>query len=759
MSIFFLRCYLILFVFFPITFAIAQDEVIIDHPSVNVYKTTDQIVLDGVFDEAIWQRITPSSGMNQNFPDDQAKAMQDTEVSLAYDTDYLYIAVTCYAQGNDFITTSLRRDYDFFGNDNVTILFDTYNDQTNALVFGMNAHGLRREATVANAGQSPSDFDDSWDNKWQGAAKQYSDKWTAEMAIPFSTLRFKNGSKTWRFNMYRVDTQGNEISSFTDIPRNRFVMDLGYMGDMIWEEPLQQTGKNISLIPYMATNITRDFEDPMQAGAQRKVSFGGDAKIGISSGLNLDLTVNPDFSQVEVDQQVSNLDRFELLFPERRQFFLENADLFGSFGNRFNNPFFSRRIGVDIDPETGQNIQKTILYGARLSGKLNEKLRIGVLNMQTASTESTIESLGTPGYNFSVATAEQRISTYSRLKFMGVNKQLVNPGNYNGLHLNNYNRLLGLEYQLNTPSNKWVATASIQKSFSPNTGGNEYSHTAQIVYTKRKYRLEWAQIMVGNNYNPEVGFAPRKDFILMSPEGEINFYPENGNIASHSLGFDSRVFYKLGQDDNPHIRGAAIEEFNFDPFWSASFQNLAMLRIESSYKNLTLLQDFDPTRLQEDGIVLSGGTNYSFLENSISYTSDLRKTVSTSTALNFGTYFNGYRFGAEGSITLRYQPYGFVSLDYSYNKVSLEAPFKTANIWLIGPRIDLTFTKSIFFTTFVQYNNQLDNLNINARFQWRFAPVSDFFVVYTDNYDTGAMSNFGSRNRALIAKMTYWFNL
>ncbi|MFT4565553.1 MAG: hypothetical protein ACI9FN_000506, partial [Saprospiraceae bacterium] len=468
---------------------------------------------------------------------------------------------------------------------------------------------------------------------------------------------------------------------------------------------------------------------------------------------------NPDFSQVEVDEQVSNLDRFEILFPEKRQFFLENADLFGSFGGRFANPFFSRRIGVTIDPETGQNIQNTILYGARLSGKLNEKLRIGFLNMQTASIDGSSGTLGTPGYNYSVGTAEQRISNNSRVKFMGVNKQLINPDKYESLQLNEYNRLLGFEYRMNTPSNKWVATTSVQKSFTPNTSGNEFAHSAQIVYTKRKYRLEWAHIMVGNNYNPEVGFAPRKDFFIMSPEAQINFYPEKGKIASHSIGFDSRFFYKLGQDNNPYIKGFGSEEINFDPFWDISFQNLAMLRIESSYKHLTLLQDFDPTRLQEDGIVLPGGSTYSYLENSISFTSDLRKKVSTRTAVNLGSYFNGYRYGAQGSVTLRYQPYGFISLNYSYNKVKLDDPFKTANIWLIGPRVDLTFTKSIFLTTFVQYNNQLDNLNINARFQWRFAPVSDFFIVYTDNYDTGPFSNFGSRNRALVAKMTYWFNL
>jgi len=184
-----------------------------------------------------------------------------------------------------------------------------------------------------------------------------------------------------------------------------------------------------------------------------------------------------------------------------------------------------------------------------------------------------------------------------------------------------------------------------------------------------------------------------------------------------------------------------------------------MLRIELSYKNLTLLNDFDPTRLQAAEVFLPGGSNYSYLETNISFTSDLRKKVNARLGLNFGSYFNGSRYGSSGSVTYRYQPYGFVSLNYSYNRVDLADPFETVDIWLVGPRIDLTFSKEVFLTAFIQYNNQLDNLNINTRFQWRFAPVSDFFIVYTDNYDTAAMANFGSRNRALVARMTYWFNL
>ena len=356
-------------------------------PSIHLKKSQDAIILDGALTEVTWQQAIPAKNFAQVFPTDTTNAMGPTEIFMAYSEDHLFIGVKCYSKSNDFITPSLRRDYDFFGNDNITILLDTYNDKNSALAFGINPFGVRREATISNGGQKGGDFDDSWDNKWDGAAEIYKDYWIAELAIPFNTLRFTEGSKKWRFNAYRYDTQNNEISAWIHLPRNRFTIDLGFMGEMIWDEPLTKNGKNISIIPYITSAINRDFENEQQPKAVQTYNFGGDAKIGLTSGLNLDLTFNPDFSQVEVDEQVTNLERFEIQFPEKRQFFLENADLFSSFAANRLNPFFSRRIGVAIDTATGQNIQNTILYGARLSGKINDRLRVGVLNMQTAKQE------------------------------------------------------------------------------------------------------------------------------------------------------------------------------------------------------------------------------------------------------------------------------------------------------------------------------------------------------------------------------------
>ena len=722
--------------------------------NIHIKRTNATITLDGNLEEQAWLNAAKANNFIQHFPTDSLPESGETEILLTYDDKNLYVGIRCKSTGDQFITQSLKRDGSFHGNDNISLMFDTFNDVTNAFMFGINAFGVRREAIISNGGKERSHFSRAWDNKWYGDAVIQGDTWTAELAIPFKTLRFKEGAQSWRFQCYRNDTQNNEHTSWAQIPFNFLLMDIACMGTIVWDQPLTNAGKNISLIPYVSSSIARDFEDDTETEPQTKFNFGGDAKVGITSGLNLDLTVNPDFSQVEVDQQVTNLDRFEVFFPERRQFFLENADLFGGFGGGRVNPFFSRRIGVTQDTATGTNIQNTILYGARLSGKLNEKLRVGLLNMQTAKQE--INDL--PSFNYTVATLEQRVFSRSNLAFIFVNKQAINPDEF-GTSFNKYNRAAGVEYRLASADNVWSGKTTYHRVFSPLEKEHKFSHLTQIVYTKRKYRFEWAHLMIGNGYDAEVGFVPRKDILLLSPEAQINFYPSNRNLTNHSIGFDTRWIYKLGKDDNTVLEDFGFADFDMELFWSFNFKNSSRLRLESTFKNLILLNDFDPTRVQDDDVFLPAGNRYKFMDFSINYQSDGRKVVSYNVEPQFGQFYSGFRAGFRGSINYRYQPYGFVALNVNYNHINLGDPFKTVNLWLVGPRIDLTFTKKLFLTTFLQYNNQLDNLNVNARFQWRFKPASDLFIVYTDNFITDPFDQFSSRNKALVAKLTYWLNL
>ncbi len=700
-------------------------------------RSQEEITIDGQLNEAAWFTGRPAADFWENFPSDSSRCAWKTEIYMTFDENNLYIAAKCYAPGKNYVIPSLRRDYRAGGSDNITFLLDPFRDRTNAFVFGMNPYGVMREALISNGGNSTDNWLDEWDNKWRGESAIFDDYWSCEIAIPFSTIRFPEGQADWYFNSYRFDTQSNTRSTWQPIPQNQIIMSLAYMGNMHWEEAPQAGKNSISFIPYLSGATQQDYEEGLPA--ERTFGIGGDAKIAVTSGLNLDLTGNPDFSQVEVDQQVINLSRFEVFFPERRQFFLENSDLFGTFGDDEVNPFFSRRIGVTQDTSTGAAISNPIYYGARLSGKLDNNWRVGLMNMQTAKDDEN----GLPSYNYTVAALQRKMFSRSNLGFLFVNKQTF--ADLAGDTLNNaFNRVAGLDYNLASADNRWNGKFYFHHSFSPTQGNNPFSHGARIDYRERRFAFGMEQRYVGEEYDAEVGFVPRKNYWQTNPRGELFFYPTQGSINRHGPRFRSRFLW-------------TPEEGSTDRFmllsWDISLINTSQLSFDVSNEYIYLLEDFDPTR--SDATPLPGATGYTYTRFSAEYSSDNRKTFSYRVEPSVGQFFNGYRYGLRTNITWRYQPLGQISLTTNYSYIDLPDPYASASLFLIGPRIDLTFSKSIFLTTFFQYNSQIDNVNVNARLQWRFAPVSDFFLVYTDNYNS---LDWRVKNRAIIAKVTYWLN-
>ncbi len=703
--------------------------------SILVKRSHESIVLDGNLNEASWTAESTAQNFSQFFPLDSVPAQYPSEIYFHFDDNHLYVGVKCHAAGSDYITPSLRRDYQAGGSDNITLLFDTFNDRTNCFFFGVNPDGVLREGLIANGGSVGRDFSTSWDQKWEGAAKIHEGYWAAEFKIPFKTLRYKSGNKVWRFNAYRFDSQFNEITTWMHIPRQQGIINLAFMGEMIWEEAPPSAGANISVIPYSIANLTKDFE--ANEATDTQLNAGLDAKVAISSGLNLDLTVNPDFSQVEVDAQVTNLDRFEIFFPERRQFFLENADLFGSFGTRQSNPFFSRRIGIAEDTINDETIANTIHFGARLSGKLDQNWRVGLLNMQTAKDEN----IGLPSTNYTVAALQRKLFSRSNVGLILVNKEAF------GSEDPDYNRVLGVDYNLASSDGKWSGKFYLHKAFTlEEDADSKWANGAYLSYRVRKYRLELFQQWVGDGFDAEVGFVPRKDFFAISPEFELFFYPKKGIFNQHGIGGDLRWVSRpnLGKTDH-----------RYSLTYNAAFTNNARLEAQLTNEYVFLTGDFDPTRTNSEPLLAE--TDHSYTYFSMSYSSDRRKKLSFRASPFIGQFFNGNRYGLNGSMTYRYQPYGFVTLNFNVNHIDLPAPYATTTLFLIGPRIDLTFTKNLFLTTFFQYNGQTDNMNVNARLQWRYTPVSDLFLVYTDNYNT--MDGFATKNRALVLKVNYWLNL
>ncbi|MBX2916423.1 MAG: carbohydrate binding family 9 domain-containing protein [Cyclobacteriaceae bacterium] len=721
-------------------------------PSFVIQKTESPIVLDGVVDEAAWINASVISDLQQQFPYDTLAAKAKTEFRLTYDDDFLYVSAISYDnRAGDYVISSLRRDYRGPGLDGVSVVIDPFQDLTNGFFFGLSPMGVQREGLISNGFLVSEDLDLSWDNKWFSGARIYEGYWIAEIAIPFKTLRFKAGTKAWNIKLYRIDSKENERTIWPWTPRFFEPGNLNYTAEMVWDKPLQNPGSNISIIPYAAARTSQNFQtnEPQKEQAQ----FGGDAKMAITPSLNLDLTVNPDFSQVEVDRQVTNLDRFELFFPERRQFFLENADLFASYGHLRARPFFSRRLGITRDQTTGQNIQNKIYFGARLSGNLNKLWRIGFLNMQTAADAQA----ETPSFNNTVATLQRRVGTNSNVRAILINQQVFGndtlPFRVAGYQ---YNRVAGLDYNYNFLNNKWTGNIFYHRQFTEHEQEAPFAHGYSLVYNTQAVNFNWFHQIIGGGYAPALGYVPRNGYKRISPSGGYTFYPQSKVINNHGPMVDIALTWDdvFGYTDHEYTAG-----------YSVAFQNQATLLLQVKDFYTYLFRNFDPTNspAEEQATKLPEGSDYQYTWMQASFISNPRKLLTYTVSGVAGEYFNGTRKSITGLVNYRIQPYGVLSLDASYNQIRLPAPYKSADIYLLGPRFDLTVTRAVFFTTFFQYNSQYKNVNINSRFQWRFKPVSDLFVVYTDNYyysfESAGTTNFTPKNRALVLKITYWFNV
>ena len=713
----------------------------------HIRKATGTIKLDGILDEKDWKLASYAGNFWQYFPSDSARSSTLTEAKITFDDQFLYVGFKVIdPEPGAWVTTSLRRDFKGDHNDVVSVIFDTFSDKTNGILFGINPFGVQREGMLSGISGSSgarSGFDLSWDNKWFSATQTYEEFWTAELAIPFKTLRYRGGATAWKANFYRIDSKTAERSTWNHIPRNQLIFSTAFTGDLLFDEPLPKPGANITIIPYASGLLDRDFSHDTES--KFNGNFGGDIKIGITPSLNLDLTFNPDFSQVETDEQQSNLTRFELYYPEKRQFFLENQDIFASFGASRLRPFFSRRLGIAIDPNTGLFVQNKIQYGARLSGRINKNWRIGVMNLQTAKDISILH----PQTNYSVLAFQRQLFARSNISVIGINKQIADNSGHEGpmpdvLNMNEYNRLMGIDYNLASADNRWSGKIFYHRSITPENNKDAYSHGVNLVYNYAAVNMEWNHQLVGENYNPEIGFAPRTGYQLISPGTRLLFYPDS-KISSHGPGIKTELLWKkeLGKTDHEYYLFYAIDFSS-----SAKFEG----GIKNNYT--FLLRDFDPVR--SEGVPLQAGSVYNYTNIFAEYRSDRRKDLYYQLETQFGQFFNGGFFSLTGDLNYRAGLLGVATLNFSYNHVSLPEPHSSGTLLLIGPKLDFTFSKKVFLTTFLQYNNQIDNININARFQYRYKPVSDLYLVYTENYFP---AGFISKNRAVVAKLTYWLNL
>lgn len=711
----------------------------------NIHPTSEKINIDGELNEGIWREAEIAGDFWMSYPVDNAKINDQlqTEVKMAYDDQNIYLGVTCYGD-DQYVIQTLKRDKDLNKGDGFGVVIDPVNKKTNGFAFGVNPFGVQTEIlltgrtgrrTSSDRGMSGANI--AWDNKWFSEVRNYPDKWTIEIAIPLKTLRFKENSKEWGINFFRYDAKTNSVHTWAPVPIEFWELDLGYTGALVWESIPKKVKSNVSLIPYvLGSTYTDKEEDPVET--ENDFQAGLDGKVAVTSSLNFDFTINPNFSQVEVDEQVTNLTLFNIRLPERRLFFLENDDIFADFGIPPMRPFFSRKIGLDDD---GNAIP--ILYGARLSGNVNDKLRIGLMNLQTQKTTEFLAQ------NYTAFAFHQQVLQRSVVKGYFHNRSSFNSP------VEDYNRNLGAEFQYRSNDGRTLAFGGGGKSFSPGNLSQEYFYNLGGGYDNRNISVYTNLSGVGTNYIADMGFINGQEYYDAERDTVIRvgyhhwytstsytFYPENSKIISHVLS----ARYILDVD-------TAFKMLNSDAEVGYTLNKSNTAKIGITYNNTHVNLLFPFSFIDEEP--LPDGT-YTNNLGELTYDTDQRRKFILKAGLLYGTFYGGTRTRFLLGLKYRAQPWGNFSINIEQNDLKFSEPYGSEKLTLISPRIEINFSKALFWTTFLQYNTQRDNFNINSRLQWRFLPMSDVYLVYTDNY---AVEFWGPKNRGLVLKVNYWLNL
>jgi len=707
----------------------------------HIQPTTSKIKIDGILDEPVWATTEVAKDFKKKFPNDIGAAKRQTEVRFTYDNENIYFGFKVYDSGAA-ISRSLKRDIGNEGNDAVGIMLDPLNKKTNGFFFLLSALNVQSEDQLSLSFQEKPTW--SWDTKWFSATKDYGTYWIAEIMIPLKSIRYDPKQLQWGINFLRADAKNNEYSTWTKVPPIFKAYDLGYMGLLNWPAATPSTKNNIIFLPFISGASGEDQENGKSLNTNATGGF--DAKVALNASLNLDLTVNPDFSQVEVDEQVTNLTRFNIFLPEKRGFFLENSDLFSNFGMPLIRPFYSRTIGLDKD---GNKIP--ILFGARMSGNLDPATRIGVMNMQTAKQGNYSAE------NFTAFTLQRSVLKRSILKTYFLNREnFISEADAKKNPLDKYGRNAGLTFEYTNTSGTFSSWTDLHKSFKSGINDDDIYASTGIMANSKHWSYFTLIGNLGKNFYTDMGYvqgidnydAIRDTTIRVGFKNLFNslsyrVFPENGPIGKMVLKIEN--FTTLHPDNSINQADTKLGP-------DFQFKNASLLGIDLKNTIVNLLYPISFT----DDVPLPAG-NYVFNQIQLKYTSDMRKKFGIESMLNIGQFYNGEVKGIAMGITYRNQPHFKILLSAQFNNIVFPNPYGSSNLVLLQPRVEWNFSTKLFWTTFVQYNTQSNNFNINSRLQYRFKPMSDFFLVYTDNYFTDPL--FKNKNRALIFKFSYWFNL
>ncbi|WP_296383185.1 DUF5916 domain-containing protein [Winogradskyella sp.] len=671
-----------------------------------------KIEVDGEFSEPIWQQLPEHTGFYNYLPTDIGLAENQTSVKLFHNGEYLYVRAIYNDTTERTQVSTLKRDVSIAFSDAFIMVLDTQNQEQNGYLFAVNSLGNQTDGLVGRS-SGGYNLSFSWNTVWQAKTKLNGNKKQYEIAIPLKALNFNKDNAVFGVQFYVRDIKNNSWTILTNVKRNYANLDLRFNEKCAVENLPDKSTSRFTVTPSITTNYQNDVVEDVD---ETTIKPSLDVQYNLTSSLKLDATINPDFSQIDVDQQVTNLTRFSVFFPERRNFFLENADLFSNLGVQGVNPFYSRRIGANSD----------IQFGLKLSGNIAPKTRIGVLNVQS-DKEDDIAS-----QNYGVFVGEQQLSENITATAYLINRQETNGFEF----VNDYNRVTGLNINYKSNNNKWLGLANFGKSFNDGVSEKNNFYHAGVWYNKRGFEWSAAIKNIGKNYITDFGFTPRvsnydalNDIVVKEGYTQTTarvehqkFYENHKSLNSFRiLNYSNNTYFdekgKLNQSS--HFLNSAL-----------FFKDLSAVYYVYTHDFVDLKYGFDPlangNALQPD--------KYSYGLLKVGYNSANNQKFRYRVNLQKGNYYSGKQ--TAGGIYLNYQLLPFANLEVSHdiNAIDLNALGKET--------FHLTrFTGQVFFnnrlnwTTYVQYNTQRDNFNVNSRIQWEYKPLSYIYLVVSDNYN------------------------
>ncbi len=701
---------------------------------VTAVRIDAPITLDGVLDEPAWELATPASDFTQ-WARPGVPATNTNEVWFLYDADNLYVGWSAGDQDSaNVVVNELREDFFFRDSDGVSVIIDSLHDESSGFLFGTNPAGARRDSQISNDGVL---FNGNWDGVWDVKVTVDERGWVAEYRIPFKTLRFSNApQQVWGLNLSRRVLNISEENQWAPIPiRYSCCQKMSLAGTLVGIENINP-GQNFGVKPFLTAGIT-DVRDGDQMRRTRSLGAiddyegGVDAKYGVTQSLTLDLTYHTDFAQVEADTQQVNLTRFNLFFPEKRDFFLENSGIFnfgpgGGFGPGGNLvPFFSRRIGLSA---SGTPIP--IVGGARLTGKA-DRYDIGLLAMKTEKLDSPAASTAAiPSNDYLVGRIKRNLLARSWIGGLVTSRSSTIDGDYN--------RVYGADARF-ILLDRLEIDSYILRSDTPERPGQNQASRFQTGWRGNEWLISGEFNQVQANFNPEVGFVRRGNHSQYA--GDFSWRPLiRSSDSIRNLNFATNLQYFKGGNGK-------VETRTQDLLLGIQFFN-------NAGASFMMTQTFDRllNGIRIQSLPVPAG-DYGYLGYSAQFNTDRSEKIGGTGRIDWGEFWDGRRRSISGSLLLK-PTYRFnASIDYSRNLVKLASGTTTTD--LVGTRMLLAFSPRSFINAFFQYSSRTHEVSTNIRFNLTYRPLSDIYLVYNDR-----RSSLGNEllERAFIVKVTNLFN-